>query len=1133
MAKATRALADDAARRTAITVHDRSFLVEAGAGSGKTAVMAGRIAMLLAAGVAPRAIAAVTFTELAASELLIRVREFVDELTVGRVPAELRVALPKGLSNDQRRRLAAASALIDEITCSTIHGFCQRLITPYPVEANIDPGATVMDPGQADLAFGEALDGWLREELAGETGGLIAEMVLQKPDETLALIRKILGHIRRRRAVTIDAPARLAPVASAFRKAAASFTAFLRKTGVDEPESAEIAARFAEMAEQVAAFGIAGSPCDLVRLLMMEPGPALCIRSGEFRKYQKKGKWGAAARQIGLPAADADRFHAMAQARHLACCETWTTLRQAVAARVLADVVATVRPVLDRFQHYKRSAALIDFDDLIFAARDLLRRHEDVRAALATRYAHLLVDEFQDTDPLQTEIFWRLCGEPPAGIDASDWTNFRIRPGALFVVGDPKQAIYRFRGADVAAYIAAREALLRQDPNCILSISTNFRSCAPILHYVNERFAPVLAVERGQPGFTALDAFHPGREGLCVAALDIEVADEHGKASSEQRRDGEAEAVADMCARLIGNEGIIDRKAGGRRPCRAGDIALLAPTGTELWRYEEALEQRGIPVATQAGKGLFRRQEIQDLIALTRVLADQRDTLALGALLRGPLVGLTEEELLDVAWELPRYGEAPEALPRLALGVEPENIRHPLARDVIEKLQALRRRIHASTPYDLLSQAVDVLRLRPILLQRHGGQAERALANVDLYLSLSRPYAVRGLRAFAEAMTAAWEGRAAAVEGRPDAQEEAVTLYTMHAAKGLEWPIVVPINTATQGFSPDAAVTDRTTGIFYSPVFGVKPTGYQAAWDAEKAELDRERIRLWYVAATRAREILVLPRLDVAVGSSAWISLLDLSLSDLPAIDVTHLPAERGTTSQRAENRQTRELFATEAAAIADRQRHIVWLAPSRDESTAEPVLRAELPQILVVDPAGAQPVDITRPRSIQGSRERGLILHKLLEEVLTGETAESTPSLIERADALIRMMGLQPAKDPREGPCPRELAASVTRGLSLPEIAALRPNLVPELPVFGATWTEAAEQVIAGIADAIAYGPDNKPQVVIDWKSDVDPTPATIDHYRAQVRAYLELTDAERGLIVMVTPGRAVPVELGTARTS
>ena len=185
------------------------------------------------------------------------------------------------------------------------------------------------------------------------------------------------------------------------------------------------------------------------------------------------------------------------------------------------------------------------------------------------------------------------------------------------------------------------------------------------------------------------------------------------------------------------------------------------------------------------------------------------------------------------------------------------------ARDIVEKLQALRRRVNATTPHALLSQAIDVLRVRPILLRRHRGQAERALANVDLYLGFSRAYAVRGLRAFAEAMTAAWSDEARAVEGRPDAQEDAVALYTMHAAKGLEWPIVVPINTMTGVRAAESAVTDRASGRFYCPVFGWSRPATRRPATTREAELDRERVRLWYVATTRARELLVLPRLDV------------------------------------------------------------------------------------------------------------------------------------------------------------------------------------------------------------------------------------------------------------------------------
>ena len=909
-----KALADDDARRIAIAVHDRSFLVEAGAGSGKTAIMAGRIAVMLAEGVAPGSIAAVTFTELAASELLLRVHELVETLAAGLVPTELRAALPNGLSERQRGHLVDATESIDEMTCSTIHGFCQRLIKPYPVEADIDPGAAVMDRDQADLVFREIVDAWLREALAGDAGGLLEELVLQDPSRTIGLIHEILARLRSHREVASDPLQRdPAPLLEAFEQASDDFSSFLVDAGVTEDGTAVIASRFAELAAMVHFDPTTGTPGDLVALLLAYPGPELCTSTGGFRSYRKKTKWAAAARRAGLAKADGERLNAAAEARYERCCETWAVLRQAVAARVLNGLVRLLAPVMERFRSYKRSAALLDFDDLIFAARDLLRDHENVCRALAERFAHVLVDEFQDTDPIQTEIFWRLCGEPQGAAPDADWRAFRIRPGALFLVGDPKQAIYRFRGADVATYVRAREAFREQDPECILEISTNFRSCPSILHFVNEHFEGPLAVGNDQPGFTALNPFQPDRvKGPSVAALDVAVANEEGKATAEEQRDGEADAVAAMCARLIGSEMIRDTDAvGERRACRPGDIALLAPTGSELWRYEEALERHRIPVATQAGKGLFRRQEIQDLIAVTRVLADGRDTLALGALLRGPLVGLTEEELLDIVAALPPREDAPDALPRLDIGVEPEAVAHPLARDIVEKLQSLRRGANATTPHDLLSQAVDVLRVRPILLQRHGGQAERALVNVDLYLSFSRAYAVRGLRAFTEAMTAAWTDESRAVEGRPDAQEDSVALYTMHAAKGLEWPIVVPVNTMSRLRVPEKTVIDRETGRLYFPVFEVAPTGHEAAFENEKAELDRERIRLWYVAATRARELLILPRLDVAPARTAWISLVDFSLAEVPELDIGHHPLEfaAGPAGNR-EHADTRSICA-------------------------------------------------------------------------------------------------------------------------------------------------------------------------------------------------------------------------------
>ena len=338
-------LADDAARRTAIAVHDRSFLVEAGAGSGKTAILAGRIALMLAEGVAPKSIAAVTFTEFAASELLVRVRELADALASGRIPTALRIALPHGLSDAQQRCLATAHADIDELTCSTIHGFCQRLIKPYPVEAGIDPGAVVMDRDQADLVFEEIVEAWLREALGGGGDGeLLEEMVLQDPDQTIALIHRILDRLRSHRDATGDpAPQDLAALADGFRSAAMGFRAFVRGARAEEAETAVIAEHFAELAEGPVLDFKGETPADRVALLGVRPHPELYTGAGNFRAYKKKGKWAAAAGRAGLSKADGDRLNTRASAHYAQCCMTWTQLCQCTATRALNACIHLIR----------------------------------------------------------------------------------------------------------------------------------------------------------------------------------------------------------------------------------------------------------------------------------------------------------------------------------------------------------------------------------------------------------------------------------------------------------------------------------------------------------------------------------------------------------------------------------------------------------------------------------------------------------------------------------------------------------------------------------------------------------------------------------------------------------------------
>ena len=287
------------------------MLVEAGAGSGKTAVMAGRIALMLASGIQPHSIAAVTFTELAASELLSRVREFVAALSANQIAPELRIALPNGLSKAQLENLSSASFAIDEMTCSTIHGFCQRMIKPYPVEADIDPGATIMDRSQADLTFLEIADAWLRERLSGEGGGVLAEMVLENPSKTVTLIYRIADNLRRRRALKAPPVSPIEEYLTAFQKATAAFVAFLKGAPANEPDTDLIAVQLMAMLGDINAGPHPGAAAGLVRLLTLSPHQDLWTSKKTFTVYKKKGKWEEAAKQVGLSKADGGRLHAL------------------------------------------------------------------------------------------------------------------------------------------------------------------------------------------------------------------------------------------------------------------------------------------------------------------------------------------------------------------------------------------------------------------------------------------------------------------------------------------------------------------------------------------------------------------------------------------------------------------------------------------------------------------------------------------------------------------------------------------------------------------------------------------------------------------------------------------------------
>jgi ATP-dependent exoDNAse (exonuclease V) beta subunit len=1146
-------LPDAAARRRALLDHDATLLVEAGAGSGKTALIAGRIALLLASGVPARDIVAITFTEAASSELLERIEGFVLSLAQGNIPAELRLALPDGLSPDQAAFIARAAEALDEVTCTTIHGFCQKLVKPYPVEAGIDPGAAIIDPAAAGLAYQDLMQAWLAARFGRDRGSdgigripplpeldgedFFAELLLDEPDAVVKLIQEAAVFLRAKRTATTPPADIDRTFLETLSRAIEAFAAWYGACGVVETVTGEIVVdlqRLKDLVDEALREEITGRR--MARLLLHVAPICRHGTEARFKVWKNKKKWETACKDAGFGNARGGQLYAVAQGHYDRCDQAYRDFVGTVCNAAFARFVAEFDTLAGLYADYKRQAALLDFDDLLYHARDLLARNEAVRRDLGRRYPRILVDEFQDTDPLQAEILWRLCGE---GTPDRPWIERQLRPGSLFVVGDPKQAVYRFRGADVDTYLAAKRALLEQNAGAVIEITANFRSLGPILDFVNSRFCPLLAEERGQPGFTALEGTRRPQDGrAAVACFEIPIDDWHkdsrGKLAVDQARREEARIVADLLERMIGAYPIWDKRKSEFRPCRAGDIALLAPTGTNLWIYEREIERRGLPIASQAGKSFYRRQEVQDLIAVARAVADRRDTLGFGALLRGPLVGLTEEEIADAVMAL----SAPSGggIARLHLWTDRGHITHPVLDRVLEVLQNLARRARHTTPYQVMAEAVEELNVRPILRSRYRQGAERALANVELFLEMARAYDARGLTAFVEALRTNWEDAEKQIEGRPDADADAVSIVTMHSAKGLEWPIVIPINSPTHLEEKIDFLHRRSDDTVHFKLLGKAGSEYEQVKTGEQDQIRRERVRLWYVALTRACDLLLLPRQSER-NASDWLSLLDLQLDELPAFDGSIFSTAVASPQEESENLQDKAVWTSEAATIAGTRRAIVWHSPSRQEVTGD-ALNAPSEEEIYADaatlgeavPAAATPA--APHGNVQGSRERGLVLHKLVEEVLTGETAEDIAALESRARVLLAHLGIAEAHRPEDGPNAAELAATAIRALALKEVTALRPRLLPEVTVFSMQNSDSRTVYVGGVADALAVNDRGEIEVVIDWKSDVNPTSAQVDLYRAQVRDYLETTGADRGLLVFMTSGTALPV-MGVPRSN
>lgn len=488
-------------------------------------------------------------------------------------------------------------------------------------------------------------------------------------------------------------------------------------------------------------------------------------------------------------------------------------------------------------------------------------------------------------------------------------------------------------------------------------------------------------------------------------------------------------------------------------------------------------------------------------LALLRVLADTSDTLAFGALMRGPLVGLSEQEVLDITAILAAREEGQTFF---TVRTDPELVQHAVARGILVELQQLRRRASIVTPSLILAEAIERLNIRVIMAARHRNRNARALANLDALIERARGYSVAGLRAFIHDLQSDWERKARAQEGRLDAAEDAVEIVTIHSAKGLEWPVVIPVNSTTELYRPDQFVHRQSDNSLHWMLGGVAPQELAAARAEESLEDANQRERIWYVACTRARDLLILPHIPQA-SKDSWFSSIDLRQQHIPEMDLSSFARRETPRPASSSNVQSSDIFAAEQRSVEESAPPVLWRRPSEHDADR---LGDPLAGVVILE-THAEHLEV-----VGAGARRGVILHKLVEELLTGELAGEFDASVSRARELLDQL-VSDVNDDEPRPDPNEMAAAALRGLALPQIAELRPHLVPEIAI----WGRDEVGLLAGRADALAII-EERVDAAIDWKSDANPTPAVCKAHVQQLHEYLSSTGAVRGAIVYLTSG-------------
>jgi ATP-dependent helicase/nuclease subunit A len=834
---------DEAERERIRTSLDESLIVEASAGTGKTTELVRRIVAVLGRGKTTiDKIAAVTFTHKAAGELKLRLREELDQERLKQPALE-----------DALQRL-------EEASIGTIHSFCAQILRERPVEARVDPAFAELSEQESSRLYQRSFRAWLEKGLAKSSPGL----------------RRAFARLARRDSWDDSAPIEQLQFAG---KKLVDWRDYpepwLRDPFSRDEEIKTLVRMVRELAEMSAKprrvtdnlhRGLAPARALTGWIDKAESaGPrdydaleGLLLKLGrDLRRDHKKGsgEYGGGVGREELVLRRDELLRWIEEFRRRADADLAVELRE------------EMRGLIDEYNERKQRAGKLDFVDLLIAVRDLVRDDSGVRHYLQNRFTHLFIDEFQDTDPLQAEILLLLASDDR---HETDWRRVVPAAGKLFLVGDPKQSIYKFRRADIVLYRKVRDDL-RDRGVGFVKLTRSFRSVRNIQQFVNAAFETEMTgdVDSGQADWAPLEqdrADADGRPSVIVLPVPRPY---KSRLAKEAVNKCLPDAIAAFIAWLVN-----DSQWG----FRARDVAVLfrrrTQGKTDLTReYARALEARGLPHLLAGSKSFHRREEVETLRAGLAAIEWPDDELSVFATLKGSLFAIRDEILLRYRHERGRLHPFHKFE-----GPDPDFVQVEEALALLGELHRARnRRPFAATVNALL----EATRAHAGFVLRPGGN--QILANVARVADLARTYEMSGgisFRGFVDELAAQAEKEDAAEAPVLEEDSDGVRLMTVHGAKGLEFPVVIlaDLTANIAARDPDQYV-DGERRLCATRLLRCAPRELVDHEPQESAREKAEGVRVAYVAATRARDLLVIPAVgDEAFPDGGWLSPLNKAI---------------------------------------------------------------------------------------------------------------------------------------------------------------------------------------------------------------------------------------------------------------